>query len=50
MEIVVKSVDQKKSGLSGEASKHLLQIVKDNRQNAPVVSPDLDIRELIDSM
>jgi len=46
VEIIVKSVHQKKASLSKEANKGLLQMIKDNRQKAPVISHDVDIRGL----
>ncbi len=49
VEIIVKAVGQKEKRLPKEANKGLLQMIKDNRENAPVISPDLDIRGLIDS-
>ena len=49
VEIIVKSVGQKEARLLKDANKGLLQMIRDNRQNAPVISPDLDIRSLIDS-
>ncbi|WP_257667059.1 hypothetical protein [Parapedobacter tibetensis] len=48
VEIIVKSVEQKKGNLTADAYNGLLQMVKDNRQKAPVVPQDIDIRGMID--
>ena len=48
VEIIVKSVEQKKGSFTEDAHQKLLGMVIDNRQNAPVVPQDLDIRGIID--
>lgn len=46
VEITIKSVTQEKEI---EASTNaLIQMIKDNRDSAPVISKDIDIRKLID--
>ena len=48
IEIVVKSVEQEKDCSGEDGQQKLLEMVKDNRRNAPVVPQDLDIRKMID--
>lgn len=53
VEITVKSVKQKKGGLLKEEvqaqdTNGLLKMIRDNRQNAPVIPQGFDIRGLID--
>jgi hypothetical protein len=46
--ITVESVDEKRiTNLSGDQS-NMLHMVTENRRNAPVIGPDIDIRQLID--
>lgn len=47
VEIIVKTVESKEKELS-EGQKTLLEMINDNRQKAPVVAPNIDIRSLID--
>ena len=47
VEITVKSVEPKEGALT-QAKKRLLLMIGENRQNAPVIAPDIDIRSLID--
>lgn len=49
VEIIVKSVNQKKERVPKEVNQSLLQMIKNNRKNAPVISPNVDIRGLIDN-
>ena len=49
VEITVKSVDTKKGELTKNVSGSLLQMVQDNRKEAPVIAQEVDIRELIDN-
>ena len=47
VEITVKTIEpEKKRPFTGQ--KELLEMVKRNRESAPVISPDIDIRALID--
>lgn len=48
VEIIIKSVDPENKSVPGESNKGLLQMIRDNRQNAPVISGNIDLRELID--
>lgn len=48
VEIIIKSIDHKKIGLSESTNKRLLEMIRNNCQNAPVISPNVDIRGLID--
>jgi len=48
IEIVVKSLEQEKECSDEDGQQKLLEMVKDNRRNAPVVPQDLDIRKMID--
>ena len=48
VEIIVKTVGEKEETSPKEENKGLLQMIKDNRQHAPIISPDVDIRGLID--
>lgn len=48
VEIIVRSIDPKKRRPSEGTNKSLLHMIKDNRQNAPVISPYIDIRDFID--
>ena len=43
----MKSVEPKEKELSA-GQKKLLDMIKENRQNAPVIALDVDIRSLID--
>ncbi len=47
VEIIVKTVEAKEKTLS-EGQKRLLKMISENRQKAPVIAPDVDIRSLID--
>jgi hypothetical protein len=47
VEIIVKSVDPKND--SSINKKGLLKMINENRQKAPVINPDIDIRGLIDN-
>ena len=49
VEIIVKAVGEKEERLPKGTNKSLLEMIKDNRQNAPVISKDADIRGLIDN-
>ena len=49
VEIVVKTVEKKELPKpSEEAKARLLQTIRDSRETAPIISPDIDIRALID--
>lgn len=48
LEIVVKTLEPGKDQIPQEVNKSLLEMVKDNRQKAPVISRDKNIRKLID--
>jgi hypothetical protein len=47
VEITVKSVDLADKGLFKDKNK-LLEMIRESRGNAPIISPDIDIRALID--
>ena len=47
VEITVKTVDTKEKALSRD-QKSLLEMIRENRNNAPVIALDVDIRSLID--
>ena len=47
VEITVKSVDPADKGLFKDKNK-LLEMIRESRGNAPIISPDIDIRALID--
>ena len=47
VEITVRSVEELHTGLSA-VQKKMIEFVADNRKNAPIISPDSDIRSLID--
>jgi len=47
VEITVKTVDSNQEELSTNTSR-LIEMIRDNRSNAPVISQDIDIRALID--
>jgi len=49
VEITVKSVDSPQKKSDSPVNSNLLQMIKDNRKAAPIISPDVDIRALIDS-
>lgn len=49
VEITVKSVDSPQKKSASPVNSNLLQMIKDNRKAAPVISPDVDIRTLIDN-
>jgi hypothetical protein len=49
VEITVKSVDSPQKKSDSPVNSNLLQMIKDNRKAAPVISPDVDIRTLIDN-
>jgi hypothetical protein len=48
VEITVRSVEPSTPEMSPEVKNALLEMIRDNRLNAPVISPDIDIRGLID--
>jgi hypothetical protein len=48
VEITIRSIEPNNKTLSKEAKHSLLQMVQGNRLSAPVISPDIDIRDLID--
>jgi len=48
VEITVRSVETPAPEMSPEVKNALLEMIRDNRLNAPVISPDIDIRGLID--
>jgi len=47
VEIIVKTVEAKEKTLS-EGQKRLLEMISENREKAPVIAHDVDIRSLID--
>jgi len=47
VEITVKTINPKHSDLSAN-KKRLLDMISENRRSAPVITPDIDIRALID--
>lgn len=47
VEIIVKTVEPKEKTFS-KSRQRLLEMVRENRQKAPVIAPDVDIRALID--
>lgn len=49
VEIIVKTIDDKKAPIAKETNSGLLQLIKDNRKQAPVIAADINIRNLIDS-
>jgi hypothetical protein len=49
VEITVKSVHSTQKKSDSAVNNNLLQMIKDNRKAAPVISPDVDIRALIDN-
>lgn len=49
VEIIVKSVGHEKEYKATNAYNGLLQMIKDNRENAPVISQDVNVHLLIDN-
>ncbi|MFI5139917.1 MAG: hypothetical protein ACHQIM_18995 [Sphingobacteriales bacterium] len=47
IEIIVKTVEPKEKTLS-KNQKRLLEMIRENRQNAPAIALDVDVRSLID--
>lgn len=48
VEITVKAIEEKEVKLPKEVNRSLLEMIKDNRENAPIISKDVNIRGLID--
>jgi hypothetical protein len=48
VEITVKSLDRPQKESANPVNNTLLQMIKDNRESAPVIPADVDIRALID--
>jgi hypothetical protein len=48
VEITIKTIEPEKKAFPN-GKKRLLEMIDENRQKAPVIAPDIDIRNLIDN-